>query len=64
MAAAFLEPERGRIGIGDELAFVALARAMTEGLEEAPQTPTARMQELLQQLKSVTLCPAVRAPSE
>ena len=55
MTAAFLEPERDLIGIGDDLAFVAFASAVSEAINETPESLTERMRELLKQLESVTL---------
>ena len=58
--AAFLQAERDLIGIGDDLVFVALARALEEVME-LPTGATARMRELLHQLQRIEISENARS---
>jgi hypothetical protein len=57
---AFLQAEPDLIGIGDDLVFVALARALVEGME-LPTEATARMRELLHQLERIEISEDARS---
>jgi hypothetical protein len=53
MAAAFLEPDQELMGLGDDLAVVAFARAASDAINETPEDLSERMREALRQLDGV-----------